>query len=156
MSLMTYCYNTSGSGMASWPGMSFTRIWRVGSKHYGVNASGVYELVGNTDNGTTYISHIRTAANSLETADPKTGAVETMRLKHLPLAHVDAVGAATVTALLDGVSSTSTLEFNGTSRVRFGRGLRGRRVAVEFQTTDANFELHAIEFKPQALQRGVK
>jgi hypothetical protein len=156
MSLMTYCFNTSGSGLTLWPGMSFTRIWRVGAKHYGVNGSGVYELTGNTDNGTAYTSHIVTAATSLETSDPKTGEVDTMRLKHLPLAHVDAVGTATVTALLDGVSSVSTLEFNGTSRVRFGRGLRGRRVAMDFQSTDAAFELHAIEFKPQPLQRGVK
>lgn len=145
MALTTYCYNLSGA-MSIWTNVAFTRIWRVGSKYFGITQSGVFELTGNTDNGTSFVSKIITSNNDLGK----------FNLKRLPSARVNSSQAGTITASMDGDSSTGIIQFTKSERVKFGKGMKGRMLSLNIQSSADGFELQSIELHEKAMQRGVK
>lgn len=145
MTCSTYCYNVTGD-MTIWQGVAFNRIWRLGHKYYGVNKTGIYELKGNTDNGTPFTSTFTVAPHSFGS----------MALKRLPYMRVHATKPGTVTVNFEGDTSGYPTEFTDAKRVKLGRGMIGRFGTITVSTTEEGFQLHAIEPFPEVVQRGVK
>ena len=148
----TYCYNPKINAMSTWNGVAFSRIWKLGSKHYGFNQTGIYELTGALD------ETIPVTATAKLT-DTNFG---TFALKRLHYIRLDADGDVNKPVNIninfdDGVtSSTATNDFNEAMRCKLGRGAKGRQVAVEVSCASPGFVLRSMELYPVDLQRGVQ
>ncbi len=143
----TYCYNILGD-MSIWSNIAFARIWRLGNKYYGVSRSGVYELTGNTDNGTAFTSTIATVPNNLNPS---------LSLMRIPAMRLNASTSGNVAVSYDGeaVSMQPTL-FTKAERVKLPRGIKGRFPVITVTSTQAGFQLNSIELFPEVTQKGVK
>lgn len=148
----TYCYNPKVNAITAWPGIAFSRIWRLGNKYYGFNVDGVYELTGALDATVPVTSRIKLSETDFGT----------FALKRLHYMRIDADGDVnkplTITTKFDGnvESSISNNQFNAAMRCKLGRGAKGRMVSIKIDCSSPNFALRSIELYPTDLQRGVR
>lgn len=146
MSNRTYCYNTQQNALTTWHLYAFSRIWRMGGKYYGVREDGIYELTGDTDNGTTIQAYALLAPNNLGSD----------RQKRLPYLTIDCTAEGTVKVLSDTSDTQSTTQFTHDRRAKLGRGLAARYLTIELSSDEADFEVSRITLYPEEKQKGVR
>lgn len=141
----TYCYNLGANAMTTWRNIAFSRIWRMGGKYYGIRESGVYELSGDTDNGTPIEAYAMLAPSDFGSD----------RLKRLSYLTIDSNAQGSVKVTGDETSSNAT-QFVTAKRVKLGKGLKSRYLVVEIDSDQPGFEVSKVTLYPEVLKRGVK
>lgn len=146
----TWVINTRTSAATEYRNWDFNSFATVGSAFLGASSTGLYELDGQTDDGTNIIPLIRSGIMSLGQSQFTSfrGAYLGMR-----------TSGDYILRLIAGDGRTyhyglRTLDMR-TTKVRFAKGLRSRYFAFELEGTGSDFDLEAIEFIPIIAQRRV-
>ena len=114
---VNWCINLSTGETASYTQFPFQRVVRFADGFYGVNASGLYRLGGETDAG-------QPIAVTLETAPMD---FDSLLMKRVPYLYVGMTqGQARITSMTDGVAYGPFATEHGHKRVQLPRGAKGR------------------------------
>lgn len=149
-SVVTWAVNTRTGAVSQYDNYAFNSFARVGNKYIGASEDGLFELVGDDDNGTDIVAQIKSGFAQWA------GSKFTM-FKAIYLG-VRGEGDF-VLRLVTGDGDTynygvSTRDMRST-RVHLGKGLRARYFAFELISTGQDFDLDTIEFVPLVAERRV-
>lgn len=123
----------------------FDRIVRWGGKYYGVATDGLYELGGDTFNGSPIVAEVETAESDL-------GSPQFKHPRHLYMG--GRMGADLTVKIKSAETDTSTYEYTPaatgarTRRVQFGRGIRARYFSFAFKNKDGD-DFYVDELTPE-------
>lgn len=135
--------NTEVFAASEYTDWQFTHLAYVDGKAYGVKEDGLYLLAGETDNGVN-IDSMFMSGESDNDED---------RHKRVPLVHGDLDGDVAI--LVDVDNTEFAGEFN--SRAKFGRGMRGNRLAFGVRSVDGSrFKVRSLEPVIEVLRKRVK
>lgn len=146
-----WAMNTRTGAVSEYQNFDFNSFARVGNKYLGASSTGVYELLGDTDDGDSIIARIRGGYMQF-------GGTHLSRLKAAYIAMRagnDEVVLKIITA--DGaeyVYQVDTRSMRNT-KVHMGKGMRARYFAFELVTSGQDFDLDTLEFFPIVMQRRV-
>jgi hypothetical protein len=142
--MSTFNLNIANQALTKSTGNVFLRQFRIGSKNYGIDTSGVYLIEGDLDNGDGFDTFIKTTANSF-------GEVSKKRLPEL---RAEKTGLLSVAVIYDGELSGSGVEHGDSGFVRFGKGGGGKLVSLIMHSDDENLQLRSIKMMPQQIGVG--
>lgn len=149
-SITTWAMNTRTAAVTEYTNFNFNSFARVGDKYLGATADGLYELTGDTDNGTDII------------ADLKSGLAQFagVHLSSFKGAYIAARGGGSYVLRIytgDGqrYDYAVTTDSMKTARVDMGKGIRARYFAFELISTGQDFDLDSLEFVPLIAKRRV-
>ena len=138
-------------GTTHYTNYPFDRILRFGTKYFGVAADGLYELSGNTFNGTAIVATVQTGETDMgEPGLKRTRRLYmagrlTQNLQVSVIARENETDTYTYAPVLGGARNT---------RIPLGRGLQARYLAFAFQNSDGqDFELQEIGPEVDELRR---
>ncbi len=148
--ISTWAMNTRTGAVSEYSNYEFNSFARVDNKYLGASDSGLYELLGDDDDGTDIVAHIKSGFAQW------TGARFTM-FKGI---YVAARGAGDyVLKVTTGDGKTYNYSFTAqsmkTAKVRTGKGMRARYFAFELISTGQDFDLDSLEFVPVVTDRRV-
>lgn len=149
-SITTWAMNTSTGAVTEYRNYAFNSFAKLGNRYVGASDSGLYELSGDSDDGTDII------------AEMKSGFMQFAGAKHALLKRVYMATRGDGDFVLKvvtgegqeyhyGVTTTSMR----TTKVHLGKGLRARYFAFELISEGQDFDLESLEFVPIAAQRRV-
>lgn len=147
----TWAMNTRNQGVTEYKNYDFNSFARIGGRYFGASASGLYELDGPTDDGTSIVADI--ASGFAQWSGTHLGSFKA--------AYIATRGAADFILRIvmgDGgqVDYAVTTESMRSTKVHVGKGLRTRYFAFELISTGGqDFDLDTLEFIPVAAQRRV-
>jgi hypothetical protein len=149
-SVTTWVMNTRTGGVTEYQNYAFNSFARVGNKYLGAAEDGLYELLGDDDDGDDIISTIR--SGFAQWAGTHLGSFKA--------AYLAARGEGDFVLrviTLDGKTYNYTVATaNGrTTKVNMGKGLRSRYFAFELVSTGQDFDLDTLEFIPLVADRRV-
>jgi hypothetical protein len=146
----TWAINTRTGATTEYSNYAFNSFARVGNVYLGASSTGLYQLVGDTDDGTSII------------ADIKSGFAEWggSRFTMFKGAYIGMRGTGSfVLKLVTGDNKTYiyalTADNMRTTKVVMGKGVRTRYFAFELISTGQDFDLDMIEFVPLVSERRV-
>lgn len=148
-SVTTWAINTRNRAVTEYGNYDFNSFARIGHKYIAGNSTGLYELDGNDDDGTSIIAKIR--GGQLQIAGS--------RFSSFKAAYIGMHGTSgeVILRLESGggqsYTYTVTAKDDRTTRVRLGKGLRARYFVYELETTGQDFDLDSIEFIPIMAER---
>lgn len=144
--LFAYAMNIKTGETSVYTNYAFKFVIRIGHEYYGVKSDGLYQLTGNTDNGTAIDARIRTAETDFGSSFQK----------RMPYVYLDSDTATTIKPTADGAGSTTyDSSFHG-RRTHLSRGLTGRFWAVEVANkSGAAMKLGSLELLAEQLSRKV-
>lgn len=146
----TWAMNTRTGAVTEYSNYAFNSFARMGNKYLGASQDGLYELVGNTDDGTTILAAIKSGFAQWA------GAKFTM----FNGVYLGVRGGGEFVLKLTtgdgkiyhyGVSARDMR----TTKVNVGKGLRSRYFAFELISAGQDFDLDTIEFVPLVAERRV-
>lgn len=150
-SFTTWAMNTTTGAVTEYEDYVFNSFGQVGGRYVGASATGLYELYGDDDEGTSIATRIRGGFMQF-------GGTRLSRLKE---AYIAARGEGDFVLRIitgDGATydyATSTRDMRST-KVHMGKGQRARYFAFELISTDGHdFDLDTLEFVPIVVQRRV-
>ena len=148
----SWAINTRTTGVTEYQDFAFDSLIQSGRKSLGANATGLYELDGDTDAGAPIVADILSGYMQLGGSHFKA-----FKAAYLGVA---TPGGQFVLKLITGDGATYaytvTARTMHTARVNFGKGLRNRYFRFELQNIDgADFNLDNVEFIPLVSQRRV-
>lgn len=149
-SVTTWAINTKTMAATEYTNYSFNSFAQMGHKYLGATSDGLYELQGDTDNGTDIIADIKSGLMQLGGS----------RFSSFKTAYIGMRGEGNFVLKIEtGDGKFYNYAVIGkdmqTSRVHFGKGLRARYFAFELISTGQDFDLDSIEFIPLVVQRRV-
>lgn len=130
----------------------FDRILRFGGKYYGVAADGLFELSGDTFNGTAIVSVVQTAPTDFKQRTMK---------RPVSMYMSGRVGADFKVSVISAEEDTNRYSYkpvqktgSRTHRVMFGKGVRARYIAYALTNTDGgDFELDDLTPETVVMER---
>lgn len=147
----TWVVNTRTGAASEYDNYEFNSFARFGNKYIGASSTGLYELLGDDDDGDPIVSVL--AGGYIQFGGTK--------LSRLKAAYIGMRGAEDDMVLkietMDGetyVYTTPTRSGRST-KVHMGKGQRSRYFAWTLTTVGQDFDLDTIEFVPVALDRRV-
>lgn len=148
--ITTWAINARTKAVSEYDNYAFTGFGRVGGRYVGATASGLYELVGDDDDGTDIIAEI------------KSGFAQFAGTRHtlFKAIYLGVRGEGDfVLRLISGEGQTydyavETRDMRST-KVHMGKGLRARYFAFHLISSGQDFDLDSIEFVPLVAQRRV-
>ena len=148
----TWVINTRTNAISEYQNFAFNSFARVGRKFIGANENGLYELDGDTDDGTDIAWAVRNGMMQMN-------ATRLSGLKGVYLGMRTATGGDFCLKLIAGDGREYVYAFKAqpgqmTSKVEIGRGLRSRYFAFELSGT-VDVDLDSFEFVPLTPQRRV-
>jgi len=149
-SVTTWALNTRNRAVTEYTGYEFNSFGQIASRYVGASSTGLYELTGDTDDGSDIIAAIRTGALQIAGS----------RFTAFKAAYLGIRGGGEFVLKIesgDGQSYTYTVTAHDmrTTKVNIGKGLRARYFALELTSTGQDFDLESIEFVPVAARRRV-
>lgn len=145
----TWAMNTRSGAVSEYHNYPFNSFARMGHKYLGATEEGLYELVGDYDEGRDVTAHI------------KSGLVQWAgtRLTMFKAAYIAARGGGEY--VLRVVSGDRTYEYlvsttdMVSTKINIGKGLRARYFSFELISSGQDFELDTLEFVPIVTDRRV-
>lgn len=146
----TWTMNPGTGAVTEYTNYDFNSFARVRNKYLGASADGLYELLGDDDDGDDIIATIRGGYMQF-------GGVQQSRLKAAYLAvrgdgdfvlKIETAEGATYNYAVDARSMRTT-------KVHMGKGQRARYFAYELTGDGTDFDLESLEFVPLVVQRRV-
>lgn len=149
-SITTWAMNTRTAGVTEYQNYAFNSFARVGDKYLGAADDGLYELLGDTDNGTSIIATIR--SGFAQWAGTHLGSFKA--------AYLAVAGPGNyILRVITRDGKTFNYEVNvadgRTAKIKMGKGLRSRYFAFELVSTGQDFDLDTLEFFPLVADRRV-
>lgn len=146
----TWAMNARTGAVTEYQNFVFNSFARVGRRYVGASSEGLYELLGDTDNGADIPARIRSGYMQFGST----------RLSRLDAAYIAATGEGTMVLKIitkDGDEYVYQADTrNGRStKVHMGKGQRARYFAFELVTTAHDFDLDTLEFVPVVVGRRV-
>jgi hypothetical protein len=149
-SITTWAMNTRTHAVTEYTNYNFNSFARMGHKYLGATKDGLYDLSGDTDNGTSII------------ADIKSGFAQFagVHLSSFKGAYIAARGNGSwvlkiYTGQGDEFNFAVTSDSMKTARIDMGKGIRARYFAFELISTGQDFDLDSLEFIPLIAKRRV-
>ncbi len=148
--ITTWAMNTRTGSVTEYDNYAFNSFARIGDKYLGATSAGLYELLGDDDNGTSIVARIKSGFAQWA------GTHFTL----FKAAYLGVRGEGDfVLRLITGDGKTydyavSTRDMRST-KVHMGKGLRARYFAFELISTGQDFDLDTIEFVPLVADRRV-
>lgn len=149
-SVTTWAMNTRSAGVTEYQNYAFNSFARLGNKYLGATQDGLYELLGDNDDGASIIATIRSG------------------FAQWAGTHLGSFKAAYLAVRGDGNFVLKVLTADGktyvyqvtaqsmkTVKVNMGKGLRARYFAFELVSTGQDFDLDTLEFIPLVAGRRV-
>lgn len=149
-SVTTWAMNTRSAGVTEYQNYAFNSFARLGNKYLGATQDGLYELLGDNDDGTSIIATIRSG------------------FAQWAGTHLGSFKAAYLAVRGDGNFVLKVLTADGktyvyqvmaqsmkTVKVNMGKGLRARYFAFELISSGQDFDLDTLEFIPLVAGRRV-
>jgi len=149
-SFTTWSMNTRTGAVTEYADYAFNSFARMGNRYLAASSSGLYELLGDTDDGEDIIARIRGGFMQF-------GGTKLSRLK---AAYIAARGEGEVLLKIIEADGREYV-YRGDTRnmrsvkVHMGKGQRARYFAFELITAGQDFDLDTIEFVPIVVQRRV-
>ena len=146
----TWVMNTRTTAVTEYENFDFNSFAVMGAKYIGASSSGLYELNGDTDDGTDIIAKIRGGYMQF-------GGTKLSRLKAAYIAMRGEGDYVLKIETGDGASysyAVSTRNMRST-KVHMGKGQRARYFAFELIGTGSDFDLDTLEFVPVVMRRRV-
>jgi hypothetical protein len=149
-SITTWVMNTRTAGVTEYQNYAFNSFARVGNVYLGASENGLYELLGDDDDGTDIIATIR--SGFAQWAGTHLGS-----FKGAYLAVAGAGDYILRVLTRDGKTYNYrvTAATGKTVKVNMGKGLRSRYFAFELVSTGQDFDLDTLEFIPLIADRRV-
>lgn len=146
----TWAMNTRTAAVTEYRNFTFNSFARIGNKYLGANENGLYELLGDDDDGEDIVATIRSGFAQWAGA----------RLHSFKAAYLAVRGTGQFVLRLitpDGRTYNYTVSQDDmrTTKVNMGKGLRARYFAFELVSTGQDFDLETLEFIPLVAQRRV-
>lgn len=146
----TWVMNTTTSGVTEYLNYVFNSFAKIGNRYIGANDTGLYELLGDTDDGADIIARFKSGHFQLGGA----------RFSSFAAAYLAVRGTGLFYLKLetpDGKSYTYSARANSmqTTKIQLGKGLRSRYWSFELISTGQDFDLESLEFIPLVAQRRV-
>ena len=150
-SYTTWAINTRNNHVTEYQNFTFNSFAKIGNKYIAAAKDGVYELLGDDDNGVPIPTITGTGF-----FQPGGGHYTAFKAAYLGMAIKTGVPSVFL-KLITGDMSEYVYAVNpldrATARVQFGKGLRSRYFAFELITAGADFDLDSIEFIPLISKR---
>lgn len=149
-SFTTWAMNARTGAVTEYSNYAFNSFARHGNRYLGASADGLYELLGDDDDGDNIVARLRSGFMQF-------GGTHLARLK---AAYIAARGEGDIILKIitaDGVTynyQTSTRNMRST-KVHMGKGQRARYFAFELISAGQDFDLDTLEFVPIVVQRRV-
>ena len=151
--LSVWVMNAATAGTTRYDNYNYNSFAKIGAKHYGARADGIYELTGASDAG----APVRAVIN-LGNTD-----FGTSRFKHVKECYlgVASSGKMIVKVVVNNEAYFYTARASSTDlstqRVDFGRGLKANFYELELHNDALGgaFELSSVEFTPAELSRRI-
>lgn len=148
--ITTWTVNTKSMAVSEYTNFSFNSLTRMGHKYLGTSSAGLYELNGDSDDGSNIVAQIKSGMMQLGGS----------RFTSFKAAYIGQRGTGDYVLKVEtGDGKTYNYAVIGkdmqTSRVHFGKGLRARYFSFELISTGQDFDLDSVEFIPLVAQRRV-
>lgn len=149
-SVTTWVMNTRSGGVTEYQNYAFNSFARVGNKYIAGADDGLYELLGDDDNGEDIIATIRSGFAQWSGT----------HLGSFKAAYLAVAGAGTyILRVLTRDGKTFNYQVTAadgqTVKVNMGKGLRSRYFAFELVSSGQDFDLDTLEFVPLVADRRV-
>lgn len=146
----TWAINTRSGAVTEYNNYTFNSFAQLGDRYYGASDNGLYELLGDNDDGTNIVATIKSGFAQWA------GSKFTM----FKGVYLGVHGSGTfVLKLITGDNKTYTYTVNAqsqkTTKIVTGKGLRARYWAFELTSSGQDFDLDTIEFVPIVADRRV-
>lgn len=148
-SMTTWAINTRTGAVTEYTNYEFNSFAKFGNKYLAASSDGLYELLGNNDDGTNIIAKMKTGFAQFAGS----------HLCHFKAIYLGVRNGGTYYLRIETAEGTTTTyqleaEDMKTTRIQVGKGLRARYFAFELETVDGqDFDLESIEFVPLVVQR---
>lgn len=148
--ITTWVVNTGNSAVTQYTNYNFNSFAESEKTYLGASETGLYELIGDDDDGTNIIAHLKSGLMQLNSS----------RFTSFKAAYLGLRGGGDWVLKLqsgDGKEYIYSIVAQDmqTTKVRFGKGLRSRYFAFELLSTGQDFDLDNIEFIPLLAKRHV-
>ena len=150
-SFTTWVMNTRTGAVGEYRNYAFNSFAKIGERYVGATADGLYELLGDDDDGAPIVTTMRGGFLQF-------GGTKLSRLKEAYIASIgDEDSFLLKIETLDGATYIYQADTRSgrSSRVNMGKGQRARYFAWELTSSGAQFDLDTIEFVPIVVQRRV-
>jgi len=149
-SLTAWVMNARNRAVTEYTNYEFNSFAQMGDRYIGVSESGLYELLGDDDDGTSIAARIKSGYMQFGGT----------RLSRLSAAYIAARGDNSFVLKIitgDGVTYTyaATTRSMRSSKVHMGKGQRARYFAFELTSTGPDFDIDTLEFVPVLVNRRV-
>ena len=145
-----FCLNTRTGGAAEYANFPFTSLFRVGARFYGITATGLHELTGNSDNGAEIEGVIVSGPSDFGTD----------QVKLIPTAYAHMSGALQVSTRVDEGEEWSDpydaeqdLEGIRAEYISMARGEKGVYIRLKIEGTDLTLTKFEQNFVPTGRRR---
>lgn len=149
-SFTTWAMNTRTGAVTEYADFAFNSFASIGGSYFGASADGLYELLGDDDDGDDIIARIRGGFLQF-------GGTKLSRLKEAYLATRG--GGQFVLRIVTGDDERYDYHVDARSmrstKVHMGKGQRARYFAYELTSVGQDFDLDTLEFVPLVVQRRV-
>lgn len=146
----TWAINSRTGAVTEYQNYNFNSFAQIGHKYLGASSDGLFELIGDDDDGTDIISKVRSGYSQFNGS----------RFSGFKAAYlgIRAEGDL-VFRLLTGDGRTYNYAVKArdmeTVKVQLGKGLRARYFAFELESTGQDFDLETVELVPMVSTRRV-
>ena len=142
--------NTKNFATTEYTNFAFNSFAQMGNKYVAADSTGIYELLGDTDNGDAIIAQIRSGFAQFAGS----------RFSGIKAIYLGMRGSGSFVLKVEtGDDKVYNYAVTGknmqTARVHLGKGLRARYFSFELISTGQDFDLDDVEFMPLAAQRRV-
>jgi hypothetical protein len=149
-SVTTWVMNTKTGGVTEYQNYAFNSFARVGNKYLGAADDGLYELLGDKDDGADIIATIRSGFAQWSGT----------HLGSFKAAYLAVAGPGDyVLRVITRDGKTYNYRVNAadgrSAKITMGKGLRSRYFAFELVSTGQDFDLDTLEFIPLVADRRV-
>jgi hypothetical protein len=148
-SVTTWAINTRTGAVTEYTNYDFNSFAKMGNKYLAASSDGLYELLGDDDDGTDIISKMKTGFAQFAGS----------HLCHFKAIYLGVRNGGSYYLRIETAEGTNTTyelvaEDMKTTRVQVGKGLRARYFSFELENVDGqDFDLESIEFVPMVVQR---
>jgi hypothetical protein len=149
-SVTTWAMNTRSGAVTEYQNYAFNSFARVGNKYLGATDDGLYELLGDDDDGTDIIATIRSGFAQWSGTH-----LGSFKAAYLAVAGAGAYVLRVITRDGKTYNYQVSAQDGRTVKVNMGKGLRSRYFAFELVTAGQDFDLDTLEFIPLVADRRV-
>lgn len=146
----TWAMNTRTAAVTEYRNFAFNSFGRIGNKYLAASDDGLYELLGDTDDGEDIIATIRSGFAQWAGAH-----LHSFKAAYLAVRGEGVFVLRLITADGKVYNYTVTQETMRTTKVHMGKGLRARYFAFELVSAGQDFDFETLEFIPLVANRRV-